>query len=62
MPAASEAPDAFAQHVPLPVTLNPELPAAGSRNSVSSRFPAPGSLTSGEPHGPLSWRELLGER
>ncbi|MFN5162276.1 MAG: hypothetical protein ACK5FE_07940 [Cyanobacteriota bacterium] len=62
MPAASEAPDAFAQHAPLPVTLNLELPAAGPRNSLSARFPTPGSLTSGDPHAPLSWRELLGER
>jgi len=60
---ASEAPDPVAEHAPLPVTLRLELEAAGLLNSSScSRFPAPCCLGSGEPHGPLSWRELLGER
>jgi len=50
----------FAQTKPLPVALSLELPAAEAPDlPVLSIFC---TMPIGEPHAPISWLELLGER
>ncbi len=60
MAAVSNPAHPFAQPTPLPVALSLEPPAvAGPELPVLSVFC---NLPIGEPHAPLSWLELLGER
>lgn len=60
MEAFSNPSHPLAQHTPLPVALSLEPPAAAAPQLPVLSIPC--TLPSGEPHSPLSWRELLGER
>ncbi|MEY4807337.1 MAG: hypothetical protein RLZZ206_1726 [Cyanobacteriota bacterium] len=60
MATSSNPTQPFTQTKPLPVALSLELPAAEAPDlPVLSRFC---TLPIGEPHAPISWLELLGER
>ena len=60
MPTGSNPSHPFAQSKSLPMALSLELPAAEARDlPVLSMFC---TLPIGEPHAPISWLELLGER
>lgn len=60
MSAPRDASAFLAQPAPLPVALSLDLPAAGTPDHPVLSIPC--TLASGEPGGPLSWQELLGER
>jgi hypothetical protein len=60
MPAVSKTSHPFSQHSALPVVLSLEPPAVSAPDlPVLSIFC---TLPISEPHAPLSWLELLGER
>jgi hypothetical protein len=50
----------LAPHEPLPVALSLDPPAVTAQDLPVVTIPR--TLPIGEPHGPLSWLELLGER
>jgi hypothetical protein len=61
MAAVSNPSIPLAQHGPLPVALSLEPPAIAGRQDLPV-LSIPCTLPIGEPHGSLSWLELLGER
>lgn len=60
MAALSNPSHPLAQNGPLPVALSLEPPAAAGQELPVLSIPC--TLPIGEPHGSLSWLELLGER
>jgi hypothetical protein len=60
MAALSNHSHPFAQHTPLPVALSLEPPAGAAPELAVLSIVC--TLPISEPHAPLSWLELLGER